>query len=204
MSNKCTITQAVTPTVLELIKQNPTDEIARTLVYANIRQPLPAELKTFPEIQAWIEANITPKNNDHTYSPGSFIASQPDRPPEPNAVAVMVTCTERVWGTCRFDRTHSGSGEYGLTDRRLADLADGVIEDEEGWDEFVNSVGREISRQAINHPPPTEPVPGRSEYSEHEEEDSDGMETDLSMEELNTRLREWIRTHPLLAEGLHV
>ena len=56
----CAIADVLTPQTLRMIGACPTNEVARTLVLAAVRKPIPDEAKTFEQIKDWIETNVSP------------------------------------------------------------------------------------------------------------------------------------------------
>ena len=101
----CAIADVLTPQTLRMIGACPTNEVARTLVLAAVRKPIPDEAKTFEQIKDWIETNVSPVAKVESVK----------------GIQVAVRTWERVSGHCSYTEERTGESDYTLTPEDIHD-----------------------------------------------------------------------------------
>ena len=132
IARKCKLEQAMSNTVIELLKVAPTNPVARAHALSQLKIPIPDEHQTFEAIKEWVEMNITPKTGRGVPSQVyPSVAGRAARPTE--AFRIDAAVSERQSGTCRWVCNASGSGSVPIM---VADL-DSAVEDAESLEDVV-------------------------------------------------------------------
>ena len=176
----CLIEDVLSPSVIAMAKQAPTNEVVRSHVLASIKKPLPDTVKTFDEIKDWIEFNIVKPNRP------SLFGDPPGR------VTATVRRTHTEVGNCRYyDRRSSGECEYTLNDSDI-EAAAAEAEDLESFFQEVLSL---IRATAAEDPPETDST-GNIDYSDHEStEDTEVAYTVYHEERFREVVINYLRSH---------
>jgi hypothetical protein len=99
IARKCKLEQAMSNTVIELLKVAPTNPVARAHALSQLKIPIPDEHQTFEAIKEWVEMNITPKAGRGVPSQVyPSVAGRAARPTE--AFRIDAAVSERQSGTC--------------------------------------------------------------------------------------------------------
>ena len=156
----CAIADVLTPQTLRMIGACPTNEVARTLVLAAIRKPIPDEAKTFKQIKDWIETNVSPVAKVESVK----------------GIEVTVRTWERVSGHCTYTEERSGEGTHTLTPEDINDCIQQVLNEECGVETLMRRLGTIAEEKASEDPAETDDDPNTIEYYNYE--DTDTLDTD--------------------------
>jgi hypothetical protein len=129
----CAVTDVLSPSLITMAQQHPTNIAIRTHILAAIKQSIPDEAQTWEQIREWIEYNIK--------KPDRPIVQIPESTPEPRmAVRVMAQCSDTERGTCRYSVCRNGEGHVGILEADLLSLIVTVERANLGMTELVSRV----------------------------------------------------------------
>lgn len=166
-AKKCQIEHVLPASLLEILKLSPSNPTVRAQVHARILFPIPEGKQTYPEIQEWIEANITP-------------GAIPPSPQEPHYVPGTTfnyhsdySCYET--GRCDFSRNVNGSAQYQMDECYIREIIEDGLRDGDSWNSIQNAI-RSAAIEAVNeNPPDTEVDYDSVDYSDEEVLDSESI-----------------------------
>lgn len=182
LKRKCKITQVLPVGVLQLLASAPHNETVRNVLLAHLKQSVPEELKTYTDIQDWIEFNIDPPNVLI-----AKIKTAPGRADE--LVQVLVVADEREHGSCCYHRDLTGRGTVGIS---REDILEAAAESDE-WEEFVNNIRGRWNDSDVRDRINLEPLASSTSYDSHESDESDGIEV-IIQEEGENALKQMLQT----------
>ncbi len=175
---KCTLSQALSGTVIELLRAAPLNPLARAHALNELKQAIPDNCWTFEQITEWVEKNITPTRK------------QPVSPPvraRNRVVAFSIEVTRRhtELGRCSYSVGVSGTDEIGITEAQIRVALDGAG----SVDEILESLNNDIEEAA-----------GEMELDDYEDYEYDGYdmaatdnhETDYRQDRLRQLLISWL------------
>lgn len=184
------IARCLRPTVIELLKAAPLNEIARGHAMNDLKKAIPDECQTFEQITEWVETNCAPM----LPARGSIhIAAGRVRNREA-AFEIEVTESATETGRCRYSRNLSGIGDVPLRVDDVLEIVDEAIADENGMERVLNELSDRINEMASDY---ADMSGDDYEYEDYEALDSDDHETEFDRRQLTSRLREWLAdNHP--------
>lgn len=123
----CEIGQVLNPSVIELLRVAPMNQVARAQVLAACLKPIPPELSEFEQIKDWIEANIDPtvvnaRTRRTMPTPTPQRPPGPTGPPPEDALTVVVDCEDVEYGRCRYAVNRYGSHHASYTREDLMEM----------------------------------------------------------------------------------
>ncbi len=136
VERKCKIEQVLSANIIDLIRAAPHNDTARAVVLARLKQPIPAEHKTFEAIKEWIETTIE--------------FNQPKAPKADSRIEIPINGSDTEHGRARYHVNRAGRGNFHLSLasflERVAEANDmdelvGFITDEidnNGWEDYVS------------------------------------------------------------------
>lgn len=170
MKRKCELKQVLPVGVIALLASAPHNETVRNVLLAHLKVPVPEELKSYKDIQDWIEFNIEPPK-----VPLPTLRFPTRRGEE---VQVMIIATDREHGSCSYHEDVSGRGNMPISREDILDAA-GASEDSQ---EFFNRVQQQMLDDGVRNNVEMEAVDGSQTYTDHSCDDSDGIEVEIQPE----------------------
>ena len=129
IKRKCELKQVLPAGVIQLLASAPHNETVRNVLLAHLKVPVPEELKSYKDIQDWIEFNIEPPS-------APLVKGSPPPGRTADLVEVLVDAIEIELGSCNYSRDVSGRGNVGVSREDILDAA--INADDE--DEFFRLV----------------------------------------------------------------
>ena len=197
--------------LIEMVRQLPTNPMIRTQVHAVIRVPIPDDKATFLQIKEWLEceyptirdqakikitASSTPFEDDPVpVAPAIRLGMGGDNDFEPITQTVRYRYTEI--GTARYTEDRIGTGEYDVEGSDLEEYFHGCLENGYDLDRFVGMVKEALEATCLEESPETEPESEDArDYDNHESCDSTNHRASVtSMENLRRSCIDWIESN---------
>lgn len=154
----CEIGQVLPISVIQLLAGAPHNDTVRAVILAHLKQPIPAEHKTFEAVKEWIETTIVfnkPK-------PRSAV-------PADTRVNIPITGSAREHGRCAYHRDVAGRGIYAMGLRRFLD----ALNDSEDMETLMDTLNERIGEDWEDFVGMNQQ--GEDEHDDHEQDDEDGL-----------------------------
>lgn len=166
----CLINQVLPQGVIELLQTSPNNETVRSVLLANLKQAVPAELTTFEAIKEWIEKNITPRANHGALPlpPGADITPA-------MLVPIALSGSDREIGHAIYSVNRRGTGTLPVDADEIIRMAraagnmDDLLTDIREWLSDDYDAGEYIDMEEI----------GAYDYSDHEITDREDFAWEL-------------------------
>jgi hypothetical protein len=168
LKRKCEIAQMLPVGVLQLLASAPHNETVRHVLLAHLKRSVPEELKTYKDIQDWIEFNFDP--------PSVPIGKQKAVPGQ-NVIEVLVVAHVEETGSCSYHERQQGRGNMRIRLELLTDIASEADDVDEFWEE----IRTEFYDQGVRDYISLETVEGSQNHSDYEPSgDDDSPEIEIT------------------------
>jgi hypothetical protein len=169
LKRKCELKDVLPQGVIQLLASAPHNETVRNVLLAHLKVPVPEELKSYKDIQDWIEFNIEPPKALAAKGGVPIPASRAE------VVAVAIALDDREHGTCSYSRDMWGRGTVNVTQHDIVTAAAESDDSDEFWGRVRDVIYEEGPTDHIE----IEPVPNSASLSDCDVHDSDGLTVEI-------------------------
>lgn len=206
-AKRCELAKVLAPTLIESLKLAPENPVYRSMVMARLKVMPPHSVKTFEELQRWIEYEndppITPLGGelDNSRYPGVTVAAARNlqralpegrvaTEPGRNVFSIEVECEDEESGSVRYTVNRSGIFIGQVNSTRIMEL----VRQGYTFDRMVSRLSQDLTQMAVDNPPAMVHDEDSYEYNNYRVSDFNGFEAHVPETSLGSCLAMYLRS----------